>query len=742
MLKLFIYFTAIFLGSCKANAAPAIVLWNNGATQYNIYISGSSAREKEAALILQEYLQKISGVTFNITTERNKHQVCVLSSGNAKKLFEYKELDSLQQDGVLIRSNGDDLLLSGAEEAGLENAVYEFLEKFMGCRYFAHDAVYVPSKRTITIQGLNYKYVPVIKYRYIHYSEAYKGEYAKWNKLTNVAGNVNDVKFPQWGLWVHSAFTLVPPEKYFSTHPEYYALRNGKRVKTQLCFSNPDVLKIAVENLSGIIAAHPDAKYFSVSQMDNSGFCMCDKCMAIASKEESQSGPIIYFVNLVAKNFPGKTISTLAYNYSRKAPANIKPASNVNIFFCATNANRAVAFISDKTEGSVYTELMVWKQKTNDIFFWDYLIDFDHLLMPFPVYSFLKSNIRLLANNGIDKTFQQGWAFNGAEMNELRCYLVSKLLWDPSTDVNAARKEFLNYYYGPAGKWIDASINVFDNYVATHKIMLGNYDNPYDHATDYLSPEEIQKFRSYILKAAGVVKGMDTKYVNRVELVKQSLRYISLEVNAKTAKGKQDKKFYLAELDTLRKVAKKNNINLLSESSLNVDDYYREDSAYINKPAITNLLLGANIKMTILPANTQETNLRNLVNGLYGNKSPDKSWVSLNGNATELVIDAGIAISFDSLKMNFLHDPTHLILLPESIKFAVSDNGTDFKEMGITQNPYKNLGVKKEIKSFQFVPGKTIKTRYLKVTLKIIDTSSYIINDRKPVMLCDEITAL
>jgi hypothetical protein len=84
-----------------------------------------------------------------------------------------------------------------------------------------------------------------------------------------------------WGMWVHTMFSLVPPEKYFELHPEYYALMDGKRVKTQLCLSNAEVLAITIEELGKRMKEKPDKIYWSVSQMDTFGACECDGCKTL-----------------------------------------------------------------------------------------------------------------------------------------------------------------------------------------------------------------------------------------------------------------------------------------------------------------------------------------------------------------------------------------------------------------------------------------------------------------------------
>src|SRR4030042_996518 len=93
---------------------------------------------------------------------------------------------------------------------------------------------------------------------------------------------------------------------------------------TQLCLSNPDVLKIITERIRKKMRENPEYLIYDVSQNDGAEPCQCDKCQAIVKKEGSESGIMIWFVNQVAEaieeEFPDKFIGTLAYRYQRTAP--------------------------------------------------------------------------------------------------------------------------------------------------------------------------------------------------------------------------------------------------------------------------------------------------------------------------------------------------------------------------------------------------------------------------------------
>lgn len=112
---------------------------------------------------------------------------------------------------------------------------------------------------------------------------------------------------------------MVPPFLY-DTHPEYFSEINGKRIApvgkeggTQLCLTNPDVLKLSVEKLrkemskpvTGMpVWADSTATYWSISQMDGNGNCTCDECKRLDKYDGSPSGSILSYVNKVAAKFP------------------------------------------------------------------------------------------------------------------------------------------------------------------------------------------------------------------------------------------------------------------------------------------------------------------------------------------------------------------------------------------------------------------------------------------------------
>lgn len=84
----------------------------------------------------------------------------------------------------------------------------------------------------------------------------------------------------------HAFGTMAPPSKYGPSHPEYYALVNGKRLwqnydgkhGAQLCTSNPDVIRLVIDYCNRTFEEHPDYQTISISPNDGGGFCECERC--------------------------------------------------------------------------------------------------------------------------------------------------------------------------------------------------------------------------------------------------------------------------------------------------------------------------------------------------------------------------------------------------------------------------------------------------------------------------------
>jgi hypothetical protein len=206
---------------------------------------------------------------------------------------------------------------------------------------------------------------------------------------------------------------------------------------------------------------------------------------------------MLTFVNQVAEQFPDYMISTLAYEYTRKAPATIKPLKNVNIMLCSIEVrrDRPIAMADDSMCASFVKDVRDWGQIASDIIIWDYVIQFNNLVSPFPNLQVLQPNLQFFTENGVTAMFEQGNREVGGEFAELRTYLISKLLWDPYANADTIINDFLTGYYGAAGKHIRQYIDEMREALISSNQPLKIFGSPIDASGSYLTPELISRYK-------------------------------------------------------------------------------------------------------------------------------------------------------------------------------------------------------------------------------------------------------
>lgn len=446
--------------------ATSTVIVRNGRSDYRIVtpVAGSPAAEY-AAKELQVLVQQMTGVRLPVVSEQEADKGPAFLLGpceqNAKAGL-LEEARKLPEDGVLIRTVGNDIALLGQNERGHLYSVYVLLEKYLGVRFLAWDCTVVPQRAELTVPELNYSYTPPFMYRETLYFNSFPKEIAARQRLNgpntkcdaSVGGKIDF--FP----YVHSFDDLFPEKEYFRDHPEYYGLQGGKRVAAavhaQLCLTNPEVLRLAKEKVLKWIDEHPDVPIIDVSQNDGNGACECDRCAAVVKEEGSQQGTILRFVNAIAdeaaKKHPDKWIETLAYAYSMNPPAITRPRDNVIIRLCHAGCFLH-GFETCKQGAELASWVDQWSKLTRHIFIWHYGTNFAHYLAPNPNLGGLVKDIRFYASHGVNGLMVQcNYQGSGGELAELRQYLCAQLMWDPRQDPMRIREDFCKGYYGKASE--------------------------------------------------------------------------------------------------------------------------------------------------------------------------------------------------------------------------------------------------------------------------------------------------
>lgn len=429
---------------------------------------GATLAESNSVRELAGTLGKITGATFEIREAGDanvpKGAIVVGPGAAAQALFPEVALDKLGSEELVMQVKGGRLLLAGGRPRGTAYAVNRFLQDQCGVRWWVPWATTIPNRPTLRVPTLAVRSKPAFEYRAPFWWAAYD---PVWKAHNGANGENNPVPEALGGCikykgFCHTFYPLVPPDKYFETHPEWYSLINGSRThkNAQLCLSNQELRDFVVQRVKEWLRESPDAKIISVTQNDCAGYCKCPKCKAIDEAEGSQSGSMLSFVNYIAEKiepeFPDVAVDTFAYQYTRHPPKTLVPRPNVIVRLCSIECNFREP-LDHPSNAAFLADLKTWSKICHRLYVWDYVTDFSNYVLPHPNYYVLGPNVRLFQQYGVKGVFEEGaYAGPGEEMAELRSWLLAQLLWNPQQDDRALIKEFLRGYYGQrAGELIE-----------------------------------------------------------------------------------------------------------------------------------------------------------------------------------------------------------------------------------------------------------------------------------------------
>ena len=673
-----------------------------------ICVVGDKEPEKQAATLLQDFVQRISKAQLPIVegaSEFRKGDI-VIGEPDAK----------VGEDGFSLTTADNRLYIRTGGDKGSIYGVVTLLEKWLGVSYYAKDVCHFTPMESIELPALAHSETPAFRYRQTF---SYGNEdpiYRMWFRLEEPNEMFID------NLWVHTFNRILPSDVYGKEHPEYYSFINGEHRpghNSQWCLTNPEVFDAAVKSLDSIFKAHPDLKMISVSQNDgNNTNCSCPECKAVDEYEGSPSGNLIRFLNKLAERFPDKEFSTLAYLYSMQPPKHTKPHPNVNIMLCDIDCKREVP-LTDNESGQYFVKALEgWSAISNNIFVWHYGINFDNIVSPFPNFHILQKNIQLFKKNHATMHFSQVNGIRGGDFSEMRAYMIGKLMWNPDLDADSLMQTFMNGYYGEAAPYLYQYQKIMQGALLASGQPLWIYDSPISHKKGMLNPHLIKTYDELFDKAEEVVKDNRT-LLERVQLSRLPLQYSKLEI-ART-EADSDKEDSRRQLDLFEQRTAQFGVKSLNERNNPPAEYcvlYRKRFLPQNEKSKA---AGATVEWISKPESRyQPIADKALTDELYGGTTYVESWVGWEGRDAEFILDMGEEKEFSRIETDFLHQLGAWVLLPKSVTYSVSSDKEMFTPFGDTFEfaEDRDLQVK-------FVPGKVevaapVKARYIKVQVKTI----------------------
>jgi hypothetical protein len=460
---LFVLYTP--LAAAGANDAQDLSVVSNGDSEYRIVCSRRApSATLLAATELQDFVERATGARLSI----------VAPARQGSKSIILRSDPSLPRDSFTMQVSGPNLLITGHDtkgdprrivfedpvSTGTLYGVYEFLESFLGVRFYWPDdlGTYVPKRTTLLIPGgTSISGVPHFPFRRLQYGPGYKNSRDEaasrlWGRRLRLGAAEGTNFYHNWRR------VLNVEEREYKRHPEYAALVNGVREtgydggnhRGQVCTSDPEVQKIFVK-----AARASTGPMFSVSPNDGLGMCECSRCQAQDGKRTIPSGKfsghrdlsdrVVGFYNLIAEQ-AGRRVGGYAYNEFIEVPTSTKLHPNVRVSLAVNNAWASADPGQQAWANRLFHAWGAYASTTTvyDIFFYDRRV----IDLIAPLGADIDRRVRLVADSGL----AGGHFYIAPEMERggPDAYVAARLMWDPSADGDGLREAYYRDLYGAA----------------------------------------------------------------------------------------------------------------------------------------------------------------------------------------------------------------------------------------------------------------------------------------------------
>ena len=203
-----------------------------------------------------------------------------------------------------------------------------------------------------------------------------------------------------------------------------------------------------------------------------------------------------------------------------------------------------------------------WSGVHDNIHIWDYTVNFSHYLAPMPNMEVIQSNIHYFIKHGVKGIMTQGnYQTSGGERELMRCWVIAKLLWNPSRDVRELMRDFTYGYYGKAAPEIDKYNQMLWQIGKQKELLKKGQRIRYSMDVEWLSNDFLERAKPIFDKAQALAENDEIR--SRVELDRLPVMYVELSQLHKQLKDTNkipDKEYFSSLLEQFVSIANRNNV--------------------------------------------------------------------------------------------------------------------------------------------------------------------------------------
>lgn len=472
---------------------------DNGSSAYKIVLP-ANADEKtvKAASEFDLFFREATDIKLEVITDDQavwSDSAKYISLGNTSLLDDAQiELDAVElgTQGYEIHTVDQSVFVASVGGYGTLYGTYDLLKYLVGYEQFTANYYSLDTNVTeIALPDFDIKEIPDFEYRIAPYGSAFYNSVFRERMRT-----FHDEEIYIAGAQVHTMLRSILPTKtyvqklkdqydngtleldYEVAHPYWFM-----DSKQQLCYTahgKPDeyaaLIDEIVKNCKELILADPNHDYISLTQMDVNVWCSCDACSKLKNKYGTNAASQIILTNDVAERIEnwlneeqgGRKVQfvVFAYHQTEKAPTTrnsdgtysaidneVVLRDNVSVQIAPIAADY-ITSIYDEDNITLYNTTESWLPCAKSFAYWGYDCYFNSYLTPYNTYGSLQDGMRRLYDMNARIVWMQGaWNLKALTgFDDVKMYLLSKLMWNVNVDVNALIQNFFDNVYQEASE--------------------------------------------------------------------------------------------------------------------------------------------------------------------------------------------------------------------------------------------------------------------------------------------------
>lgn len=476
-----------------------------------------------------------------------------------------------------------------------------------------------------------------------------------------------------WGLWGHNLARVFVVDGIADSS---YAWVDGKRNKQQFCFSSGSTFR-AIRNF--IVDEYGDGngspKWFMIAPNDNALVCNCVACQADGNTPTNATESVVRLLNKLAKTFPAHHFFTTAYHTTAKAPVQMME-SNTGVFISTIDLpKRPLLAKNDPSVRAFLAVLDAWKDRTTNIYVWDYISNFDDYLTPYPVLSRLKSNLPFFEEQGVSGIFLNGSGYDYSPLDDVKTFVMAALLHDASLPLDQLVKAYFKRFYPSTNELLSSYYLKLEERQLGGNTALPVYFSFREAETLYFQYEEFIQLYGALNKALPNLWGPERQRIDKV-LTAWSYTYLQVLYH----RGYSENGLFVHEdnqvevpdrlylpLDRLKKVQKYTDLKRYKESGGELAIYLEEWEELLKRRFTNKILEDIQVKGLNTTSILDEGELLN--DRMLGFASDfNQGWLL---TSEDLEVTGTIEKGIEPIKkivIRFLTDTRHRMLAPEKIE--------------------------------------------------------------------------